>query len=429
MLPAAGILIYSMIKKRKTIKKKWKNWRMRAGKKKEFKAMEGLLNSLEGNEKEVIRNFRELCEAVQNEKKTFDDSRHIVDKLVTDIKETIGQEREFVEETQIGEDGNISKHIEKLRGYNDPTEKSIVRNILTEVDAQLATLGEIPGELEDQLNDLENIEALFDEHSELLNTFKQHKQHSFKQKNVIKNMRDQIDDNKKSFIAISKRCDEMVVTLTTMEDDITGIVGKHADYHQILRNIKDLRFNAMKLNKLFANKINILHYLVTRLKEVEELIHTMHTDEVTNLNIFLTHAKDMIDKEHFDSAVYLAAHFIESARELEKMDDAVKTQLKDGIAEAKVIITSSLPRVFDSMKEKIQEELNQYKFKEVRTMITSIKDLEFVDKAHNVEFNNLLVPHKNKMEQLETLCNRLENNQAIRKSLYDTLGLTPPPQP
>jgi uncharacterized protein YoxC len=380
---------------------------------KAYRTMSKTLKGVEGNEKEMLSKFKELCSTVKTEGESFNRSRHIVNKIATDIKETIGQEIAFVLDTGHDEtDGrNIEEHITHLKDINDPTEKMIITNILDQIESQLDKLNDIPGDIQKGINKLEKVHEIFDEHSEVLKTLKQF---NLREKNVLKNMIERIEDNKKRFEAMKEQCDKMAEALESMKDDVEGIVNKdNKDYHKIVEHVKDLRYNALKLNKIFSWKVTLLHYLVERMKEVKTLIHNIHDEEVRRLSEYVIKAKEGLEAEEYDPAVYFASHVLENAVELQKTELSPETQaqLKEYIEKATEVMRSALPEMFNSMIPKIQEELNKSdpeRFSKVKEFANNIVPLRFVDRKHNSDFENLVRGYETKMEQLRTLCDRLE---------------------
>jgi hypothetical protein len=412
-------------------------------KKKHLEALAKLLTEAQENEDRMLQNFRDLCNTIRNERTTFEESRHIVDKITTDIKETIGGEIEFINHTQVGPTGNISQLIDRLTTFNDVTEKNIINRILHEIDEQKNKMNLIPPELQREIDALENLDEHFKEHSEILETFKQH---DFKEKNIITNLVDRLDENRANFVEMSDNCSNMVTRLNEMHADAHNIVATDkVEYQTMLKHIRGMRDNAIKLNTLFSQKINLLHHLVTRLKELQEFVKTLHKEELGNVSMFLDQAEDRKNIEHYDSAIYLASHALETADELLKVaveetvpepeegavrEQTTKEKLEEEIERAKKIIKECLEddKVYKSMIPKIQEELNRYQFDKVIELAENVGRIQLIGDKYNREFQPWLNDFELKMEKLKTLCNKLKHYvYTVRTSLYNTLGLTPPP--
>ncbi len=416
--------------KRKSINERYNNWRNRRGRKHHKSKVESVLRKVEDKEKAMLYHFKELCDIVGNEKVAFDRERHIVNMLTTDIKETIGGEIEFIKTASAsGPGGNIFDHIHSLKVFNDATEKTKIDLILAEIKDQLTILRTLPADLSNELKALEKVHELFDAHSDVLNTFKQF---NFKEKDFINNMIHQIDENRNKFTEMSTACDRMVAVLNSMLNDAKMIEGEKANYHDMISHIKELRLNSQRLNQMFVWKINMLRILIERMKEVKGAVHQMHNDEVNNLKQnFLDQAERARNNGNHDTAVYLASHVIESARELigKELEPENKDVLVDMITNAKAIIVFSLPKVFESMKPKIISEFNSgidtgdaSYFKKIMEFAERMEDIDFISNDHNSEFNELKVEHNNKMQKLYALAKALHDGTHITDALRRLLS-------
>jgi rubrerythrin len=424
-----GVVLTMLISKRKSLNEKLALWKAKRKKKREFAALAKLLRDTEQNEKAVLTNFKQLCDTVKNEKTTFDAARHIVDGITTDVKETIGGEIEFVKAADMQAGGTIAERLAQLIGFNN-TENHIIteptNGILFHISQQVAKIGQIPKELQKEIDALEKVSEQLKEHESVLRTFGLQ---DFKEKGVITNLIQKLDENKKSFTEFKDRCTRIVTILNDMQTDIHGIANTNkVDYPTILKHIKSVRDNAIRLNKLFIWKINLLHYLVQRMTEVKGMIEGLHERERANMAAYLEEARRTKDAGLLDSAIYLASHVLENAEYLKSahLAEASRNAIDQMMADAKGIIRECLPNLFASMKDKIQGELNLGLFDEVKTLVDNIGELRFVEDKHNSAFSGMLNEYEKKMQKLGTLCDKLRTGSTVRTSIYTDLGMTPP---
>ncbi|MBW2964185.1 hypothetical protein KY363_01885 [Candidatus Woesearchaeota archaeon] len=408
--------------KRKNVHGKLKRWWQKRQKRKELHGLATLLSSAEINERRILDMFRQLCESVKHEQGTMNTTKHIVDKITTDIKETIGQEIEFVKHTEVGPGGSIAHLVDQLVNFNN-TEKHLVSGpdgIIDNIDQELVKIRGVPPELQNAINELESADLHMDEHSDLLETFKQH---NFREKNIITNMLERIDNNRKGFESISDACDRMVNTLHGMLTDATGIAGVK-QYEDILKNIRAMRDHAIKLNQLFAAKINMLHYLSQKMKELHEEVKSIHEEERKSAKDFMSHAQIALGSGKMDTAVYYALHAIENAEELKKaeLDQNIIAELNTVVFEAKQVIRQALPNLYSSIRETIRTELMEGKYAQVREMAIHAKKLKYMERYRH-EFEPWLHDFEHKMDLLVDMCDKLMAGAAIQRNLHIALGL------
>jgi hypothetical protein len=410
--------------KRKSIKEGISNWRQRRGKKRELKTLARLLRATEQNEKRVLENFRQLCNSIKSEKGVFDRNRKIVDRITTDIKDTIGGELELIKTAEVSEGGTVSHTLDQLLAFNN-TELHIINGadgIIHNMKEQLEKISQVPEELRKEIDTLQNIDTHFREHNELLESFRQH---NFREANIISNMQARILDNQKDFGALSDSCNNMLSILRAMQNDIPADkAGTKIDYATLVGHIKGLRDHAIKLNSIFSGKVSLLHTLVQKLTDLKAFVNQLHEEERQNVYYFLEQAL-RAEKENPDAAVYLATHVLENAELLDKsdLDPGSKAELQKMASEAKRIIKECLPKLFESLKPGIQDELNNGEFDKVKQLVSAAGTLEFLNEKYGMEFGDLIEKYEHKMELLDQLCDELRGSIEARTALYNALGL------
>jgi len=408
----------ALVVKRKNIADSFRKWRhdRKHGKKRE--SVETVLRDIEKEESEMLNHFRALCDSVHKERDTFRSEKELMERLATDIKDTIGGEIELIQSATAQPGGNIHDHIHNLMGFNEVTQQHIIGLIINEIDSQLNKLNNIPAELEKELKEIRNVHELFDEHSSILDSFQQFE---FGEKDFISGIIKQIQDNKDRFDEMRDGCRRMVQILGNMMADVQTIAGRKDDYHEILGHLKDLRLNSQKLNKLFAWKVSMLKYMVTKMKETQTTIHQIHQEECRNLKeSFLAQAGSAMENGNFDTAVYLASHVIEAGRELirKEMAPEDKEELVNVIRAARGIIQSSIPKVFDSMKPRIRDEIQKREFTKLKLFAEKMERIDFVSKDHGSDFAALVSDYNAKMQKLKLLAEKLETGQHIHNGLW-----------
>ncbi|MFH1064165.1 MAG: hypothetical protein V1729_03735 [Candidatus Woesearchaeota archaeon] len=422
------IIIFSlMFWKRKDLKERYKKRKQRKINKKGVEALEKALKTIEDDEKSMLDTFKHLCEAIRSEKTIFQESRHIVEEITTDIKETIGGEREFIKQADAGQGGNISRRVDQLIVFNN-TEKHLItgdEGIIHKINEQLKKLEDVPQELQDEINALEGALEHFEDHDKILQTFKQH---DFTEKNVLVNMAAKLKENKDGFTRMTASCNSMIETLNSMHAEIKDIVmTDKIDYPTIRRHIRDIRDNAIKLNKAFSEKIALLHQIMHRLQEIKEEIIKVHEEEKSRAVTFCSEARFSYEKGKFDSAIYLASHVIEIVDNLmgSVIDPKEKEVLKGRAEEAIKIIEESLPKLFASMKDEIQNELDKGEFEKVILLTEHIGKIEFIRDEFNDKFSGIRKEYQEKIEDLRSLCEKMKKSSESRKKLIEDIGAAP----
>jgi hypothetical protein len=382
------------------------------------------LKEVEDNERQIIENFKKLYEAVKNEQTIFDESRHVVDKITTDIKETIGGEIDFVK----GEKPDIDRRIIQLQGFNF-TESHIITDpmhgILHHIDEQMNQVNTILPGLKAEINEFENVEQYFKEHHDILETFKQH---DFREKNALARMIERLNKNKEDFQTLSDKCRRMQQILAQVQTEVNTISRKKLDsYHLVVKHVREIRDASIRLNKLFAWKVNMIHYLAARLKELQHEIADLHRSELATMERYLNEAQLLRGHNKMDIAIYLALHVVENAKYLvnHHLDDDAKGKLKSQVKEAKKLITECIPKLFDSLKDRIQGEIDYGNYKRLIKLSKTIERLKAVEKEFDQEFRTLINNvYANKISLLMQLCKELDRSGTARDELFRELGIT-----
>jgi hypothetical protein len=433
LAPVLIILLIVLTKYRKPMRERWLGFRDRRRKRREISALGRLLRDAQQDENRVIENFKKLCETMKSEKATFDNERHIVNQIIGDVKETIGDEISFVKTAVVGDHGNITKQINDLI-VNNITERHLVLGtdgIIKNIQLQASKIKSMGQELKDAINSLEKVDEYFREHADLLETFKQH---NMREPGVIQKMEGRLKKNEEDFNSFAVECQKMIDTLNTMSNThINGIIAAgNIDYPTILSHIRGIRENAIKLNRIFAWKVAALRHLAETLQEVKADMAVLHQQELDNLKRYSANAEQARTESKFDRAIYLAAHVVENS-EVMKATGLTATQATelDTMTQASLqVIKLSLPQLFPSMVTKIQEELNSTrpdKFDKLRQFVDKVSIIGFTKSEHKQALEPELHDHWERMQKLKMLCDIWQAGLAARTSTYTSLGLTPPP--
>jgi hypothetical protein len=431
-VPIMIILLVVLLKYRKPVRKWWKDRWDTFNKNWDISSLARILRDAAQDEKSVIEGFRLLWVEMQLEKKTFEIERHIVNEIVTDVKETIGDEITKVKTPVDGKKGNIESHVNDLIKINDNEMKIVTEIIIKKMQQQASKIASMGDELKKTINSLDRVDEYFREHADILETFKQHEE-SFSQPGVIQKIEKRLEQNEKEFKRFADECQSMVDTLKTMRDThIQGIINtSHVDYPTILSHIRGIRENAIKLNRIFAWKVVALRHFAETLKEVKAEMVNLHQDELNNLNTFSVSAEQARKEGNFDRAIYLAAHVVENSKfmRVTGLTEPQLTQLDTITNNSVQVIKQSLPQLFQSMRARIQEELDSPrpdKFEKLKAFVDKFSMIRITDAAHKQQFATELVDHQNKMNTLKELCDIWEAGLTARASVYTSLGLTPP---
>jgi hypothetical protein len=399
-------------------------------KRKRFKAFYEKLRGIQQSEDEVVKKFRELYDAVKNEQTMFEQSRHIVDKITTDIKDTIGGEIDFVK----AEKKEIDTKIDDLRTRN-VTEKNFIADptdgILHHISNQLSEINTLAPELKREIDELEDIESHFKEHDEILKTFKQHKEF-FRQKGVITNIISRLDQNKQAFTDLAARCDRMIQLFDETQNEVGTLAKRRSlkNYPQIIVHVRAIRDAAIRLNKIFAWKVSMIHYLSKRLKELQTEIGLLHQGEMETMKRYISEAEEMKTRNNFDVAIYLALHVMENAKYLDNvhLDAGSREEITTQRTQAKKIIRESIPELFGSFKDRIEAEIDRggkTKYWMLSRLAETISRLQSVEDEFDKEFMTLINnTYANRLTTLKILCKELIKIGTARKNLLKIMGLT-----
>lgn len=392
------------------------------------------LKEIDTEENSIIRSFRELCEAVKNEQTTFDQSRHIVDRITTDIKETIGGEIDFVK----GQRKEVDERIDQLRAFN-LTERHLIidpsNGILANMQRQLKAMDTIPAELKKEIDAFDNIAQHFDEHDKILQTFKQY---SFSEKESISRLIEQLKENRENFLKLARQCNRMIEIYNSMHAEVDTLAGKRKldNYHLIVRHVREIRDGAIRLNKIFAWKVSMMHYLGSRMKEVQAELDQMHETERATMAKYLTEAKKMEGENQIDIAIYLALHVLENAKYLHSahLDQASRKAIdamvegsrrEDGSIEregAKDIIRRCIPLLFGSFEGRIKEQLMRRDYKRLEKLADTISRLQSVEADLDKEFSALINnTYSNKLADLKSLCRAYARSEKAAEEIGEGL--------
>jgi hypothetical protein len=420
----ALILLGSIsIIKRKKIKEKVKGWREGWRKRKEIGALTRLLGKLRSDEKELSHDIKQLIENVKQEKGPFEASRHIIDMITKDIKDTIGGNIELI---RSGEKAGLFSNINEMHSLNDKERSLVVAKILPTIMNEVDTISRELSEEEEvfrRLNELENVGQHFDQHSDILDQFRHY---DFKEKDVVNNMLAKLRENIDGFTRFKDCCDRMIESLDDAHGRIVNIEeGKRIEYHQVVESIKAIRYGAIKLNSMFITKINVLHYIVMKMEELKREMHNLHAAEIEGLEgRFMAKALEAEARGEFDTAAYLAWHVVENAEFLLKVEiDAESTEkLKNMEKGATELIKRCMPKVIESVRPKIEEELVRGKYDEVKA---TLEHLEMVrikkDKAARAVEDEVR-RYRDAISVMKELCEKLIIARGARKELYDELN-------
>ncbi|MBN1543928.1 hypothetical protein JW898_00520 [Candidatus Woesearchaeota archaeon] len=415
ILVAAGI---SFLFVRRT--KKYKDMKARRKKKKELSALSSLLKRIDADEKDLAQDMAQLIENVKQEKTPFEMSRHIIDSITKDIKQTIGEEIELIE---TGKKEGLVNDLEKLHSLNNHERVLITSKIIPTIQRELHTIGdEFAGkaDLLGRINELEAVEEHLDDTTKILKSFQNF---NFREKDVINNMIRDLEENIVQFNRFSGLCADMLKVIDDELDKIDKIAEGKIRYEEVVGRIREIRENAIRLNSHFAQKVNELRYIVKRMEDIKHHVHALHDAEIQNIREFLRKAEEVFAQAEqatslhsYDTAMYLATHVAENAKFLNhtELGPEKKAELEGMTARAKQIIKDCIPKVFSSFVPKIEKELIRGRFDEVKSTIDQIGKIEFLDKEFEAELE--LPPikeYQEKMKLLRDICERMETGSII----------------
>ncbi|MBW2971572.1 hypothetical protein KY359_00920 [Candidatus Woesearchaeota archaeon] len=406
--------------KRKKLAERWKNWRAKRKKKKELSALNRLLLKLEEDERSLAHNMGQLIENVKQEKEPFGTHRHIVDNITKELKQTIGEQIELIEE---GKKEGLVNAVRRLHSLNNHERTLVTAQILPTIQRELHTIAdEFAGkaELLGRINELEAVEEHFAETSKILDSFKRF---NFAERNVIDNMIRDLELNLEQFSKFGGMCSDMLRVIDSEMDQIDTIEEGKIRYDEIVGKIRTIRSNAIRLNGLFSQKITQLRHIVQKMEEIKHHVHELHQAEINNLKQFLRKAEEVYNQADsstslhgYDTAMYLATHVAENAQFLKhsEMDETAREELNNMQNTAKEIIKDCIEKVFVTAVPKIEQELIRGRYAQVRRTLEQIGKVEFIDKEFQAELE--LPPikeYEEKMKLLKDICDGMERGEIV----------------
>ncbi|MBW2968215.1 hypothetical protein KY362_07050 [Candidatus Woesearchaeota archaeon] len=426
-----GLGVYHGLKRRKQIGAWWND---RQKEKKQKNALLMTLEDLKQDEIEMTNSFRALRQAIINEGQTYRPVSAVIDKIINHIKDTIGQEIDFVKAEYNKPDEPAEKRplkdlMDAMIGYSVSEHDHISgdRGILTNIRNQLKLLEELKEERKEELdlmNSIEHADAAFEKHRDLLGHFKQH---DFTEAGIIDNMRTQLMANAKEFEGLGNKCQEMAAVLKDLHNEhIPDIIkGKEISYPAILKHIGAIRNDAIRARALFVEKVKIIRLLESRLQEVQQEITTLHNEELAKSQEFITGAGESLAAGEYDTAIYLASHVLESAKFLEhkEMDKEGKEAIKKMVDDALKIIKQCLPNIFVSLSGKIERDLVQRDYDTLIRLGNNLDRLEVISKNYKAKLNPELERFKEQVTALENMAGKLKEGKPFRDAALKLLTL------
>jgi heme exporter protein D len=411
-------LVISVIK-RKEISAGIKNGLGRWKKRKEVGAFNSLLKDLASHEKSNAQHMKDLIEKVKEERTPFDVSRHIMENVTQDIKQTIGGNIDLIKQ---GEKAGLTANVDRLKVIN-ATEKAIVSQILPAIDAELREITSIPKKVSDQLNALEGVEDHFDEHDRILESFKHY---DFSERGTIRKMQEDLSQNRKRFEDFSNVCNNMIQVIDRELAAISNVDEGKLPYEQIVGHMKGIRNNAILLNNLFSTKVNLLHIIMQKMEELRADVHALHNEEVKKLKGFYDQAVAARDYQHFDTAIYLASHIVENARFIlhNELDPATKEEVQRLWTESVDLIKKCVPHAFESMKERIEAWLIEGKYDNVRKLVQHMV-IDYFKRDLAPDIRKEIADHNSKMSRVAGLTDDMQKGEIVFRELCTIMGVSP----
>ncbi|MBW2968381.1 hypothetical protein KY362_07920, partial [Candidatus Woesearchaeota archaeon] len=162
-----------------------------------------------------------------------------------------------------------------------------------------------------------------------------------------------------------------------------------------------------------------------KLKELKEKVQKLHDAELANTKEFLEQAEERLASKKYDSAVYLATHVLETAEYLEHSEtsEEAKKEIETMSDRAVQIIKESLPQVFESMSEKIKDELAAGNYTRLARFADNVGSFKLVSKKYNKKLYPQINDFNTKLETLKTLVKDIRAGRAVRLSMLRDLGL------
>ena len=398
-------------------------WRQKRKKGKAVKELMGLFEEISGTEKFINSSLGNLVRVVKEEKPYMDVSRHIVDEITKDIKQTIGEEITLIKEKE--EKEGLDKNLKSIEEKNN-NEKALTLSMVSKIQDTLKMIGEemnVNEELVNRINSLENVHEHFDKNSDIMNSLKRFENH-FRQKGVIENIRTELEENKKEFSDFVLICGRMLLILDDEIRNINSIEeGKKISYHEVIERIRAVRNDAIKLNQLFVAKVNLLQYIIRNLEHLKADVHALHDSEVENLKQFNKKAEEAAASGNFDTAFYFASHVAENIRFLahSEMAEESRNVLKAEEEKAKGIINACLPKVLPSVLPKIEEELLSDKFNEVKETLKHISNIDFIDDDLGKQLDTPIKKYAHHIKMISNLCEETEKTGKMGAEIYDII--------
>jgi hypothetical protein len=314
-----------------------------------------LLKRLIGIKEEVKKDSSFIYTHLTAERGTFDECRVLIGEITEHIKETIGEEKELVDE--IEKSKHINSKLSALRDHNN-AERNAAQKALTHLNEGITDIERIRVEekkLFEDMNKLKGIDKAFDRADEGLRMLGEV---DVAEVGVIDRIQAHFKETVDDFQMLEVACENIHQSLHGEIEELIRLEKGEPDYQAILLDIRRLRDNAIRLNRLFAQKVKTFKDIADKLQELEVDMSDIHSKEVEKLKDFLKLAKDELvkdvnaadplDRPSFERVVFYAKIVSKNAAHLGEEQLA-----KD----AKRLVDENLPKLVDARKAGIDRSI------------------------------------------------------------------------
>ncbi|MFH1064798.1 MAG: hypothetical protein V1729_06965, partial [Candidatus Woesearchaeota archaeon] len=402
------LLVLAGWKGRSTVGKvvdKLSGWRERRKREEELSLLNRLLQVIKKEDDSITENLRQLIDNVKQEKTPLDNARRIIEDITKELKETTGQEIELVKS---GENQGLFKHIAKLHSLNN-SEQAIVTNILASIREQIEAINKEKVENDDlvrKVNDLDDVSRHFENNAEIIDSLKNYNP---REKNIINNMLKLIENNSANFGKFSRLCSEMMAILDSKRENLSRVKDPNntESYADRIQRIKSVRQDTVRLNDIFITKIQTLRYLMVKMEELKQDVHSLHQAELLNLHEMVEKAKEAKSAGNYEVALYFAVHVVENARVLEHLElgEEDKNAVKSFETECIRLVHEILPDMERSISSKVESRLLKGESAELHAWLEHLKGVDvIINKDAGTQLKGAVKEYEKNLNELQSFC-------------------------
>ncbi|MBI4738704.1 hypothetical protein HY772_03955 [Candidatus Woesearchaeota archaeon] len=304
-----------------------------------------LIKKLINVKEEVKKDTQHIHSQLTEEQTTFDECRNLVAQITEHVKETIGEEKELANEVE--RSSKINEKLQILRAHNF-AEKNAAIKATEHLNEGVNDIARIRVEKEEVFAAMNNVKSVHEAFRKADDGLQMLQNVDLTEAGVLDRLQQHFDETIADFQALETACEGIHLSLNSEIDELIRLERGEANYQAILLDIRRLRDNAIKLNALFAKKVQTFKDLVKKFRELKLDVSELSGKEMAKLQEYLELAKRewATQQPSYERIVYYASIVKKNAILLGL------TELSD---EAKKIVKDAMPRLIEAREKTVKE--------------------------------------------------------------------------